>query len=108
MRDDIYPEKLEEALLAKAASIDMDPSIAYDKAPLEFCICFNNVAINGSAAQEEWICEWSFGDNLKERGWTAFSLFPGTPSRSSQESHPSKIYSSSNVPQTRWRAFNEG
>lgn len=75
MRDDIYPERLAEVLKAKGASIDMDPSVAYDKAPLEFCICFSNDAINGSAAQEEWTCEWSFGDNLQERGWSASHYF---------------------------------
>jgi hypothetical protein len=75
MRDDVYPERLGELLKEKAASIDMDPSVAYDKAPLQFCVCFNNSAVNGSAAKEEWTCEWSFGDTLKESGWTASHYF---------------------------------
>ena len=75
MKDDIYPDRLANLLEAKAASIDMDPSVAYDKAPLQFCVCFNNEAVNGSAAREEWTCQWSFGDALKESGWTASHYF---------------------------------
>ena len=75
MRDDIYPARLGKLLQEKAASIDMDPSVAYDKAPLQFSVCFNNDAVNGSAAKEEWTCEWSFGDSLKESGWTVSHYF---------------------------------
>jgi len=75
MKDDVYPERLEEKLLKKTATIVMEPLIAYDKAPLEFCICFHSDAIDDAAAKEEWTCEWSFGDKLSETGWTASHYF---------------------------------
>jgi len=75
MGDDVYPERLAEVLHSKGASLEMDPSVAYDKAPLEFSVCFENKEVNGAAALEEWTCEWSFGDTLKERGWTASHYF---------------------------------
>jgi hypothetical protein len=75
MKDDVYPERLAHVLQGKAASIDMDPAYAYDKAPLQFCVCFNNDAVNESAAREEWTCEWSFGDGLKESGWVVSHYF---------------------------------
>jgi hypothetical protein len=77
MRDDVYPERLEQALRAdpQEASVDMDPAVAYDGAPLEFCVCFENTAINTSAAREEWTCDWDFGDGLKEKGWNVSHYF---------------------------------
>lgn len=75
MQEDVYPIRIAEALLAKGASIDMDPDVAYDKAPLEFCICFNNFEIDNSAAREEWTCEWSFGDKLEGTGWNVCHYF---------------------------------
>jgi hypothetical protein len=77
MRDDIYPERLEEALRSNPqdASIDMDPTVAYEGAPLEFCICFENAAVNTAAAREEWTCNWDFGDSLKETGLNVSHYF---------------------------------
>lgn len=75
MKDDIYPERLEEVLLARAATIDMNPTVAYDKAPLEFCVSFRNDTVNEAVARQEWTCEWVFGDSMKERGWTASHYF---------------------------------
>ena len=75
MKQDIYPERLAEVLTAKAASIEIEPSVAYDKAPLKLCVCFHNDAINDATAREEWTCEWSFGDELKEKGWGASHYF---------------------------------
>jgi hypothetical protein len=45
MKDDVYAERLRDALQAKAATIVMQPALAYDRAPLEFCVCFNSDAI---------------------------------------------------------------
>lgn len=75
MEDDVYADRLGEVLVEKKAHINMDPSIAYDKAPLRFCICFNDQGVDDSAAKEEWTCEWSFGDNLTEKGWTVSHYF---------------------------------
>lgn len=75
MGDDVYPDRLTEVLGAKGASIDIDPSIAYDRAPLELCVCFDNKEVNESAARDEWTCEWSFGDKLQEKGWTVSHYF---------------------------------
>ena len=75
MQEDVYPNRIAESLLARAASIDMEPDVAYDKTPLEFCICFNNAEVNTSAAREEWTCEWSFGDKLEGMGWNVCHYF---------------------------------
>ena len=82
MKDDVYPERLEELLQKDGASIDVDPSIAYDRAPLELCVRFHNVAVNTAAAREEFTCYWDFGDGLKEKGWNVTHYFQlPTPSR---------------------------
>lgn len=75
MKDDVYPERLRQALVAKAATIVMKPALAYDRAPLEFCVCFNSDALEKAAAREEWTCQWGFGDNLSENGWSASHYF---------------------------------
>jgi hypothetical protein len=75
MKDDVYPERLRQALLAKSATIVMKPALAYDRAPLEFCVCFNSDAVEKAAAREAWCCQWSFGDNLSETGWSASHYF---------------------------------
>ena len=49
--------------------------MAYDRAPLEFCVCFNSHAIEKAAAREEWTCQWEFGDGLHEAGWNASHYF---------------------------------
>lgn len=82
MNQDVYPERLKEKLVAEAATIVMEPLVAYDKALLEFCVCFHSPAIDDAAAKEEWTCEWAFGDNLTETGWSASHYFQLTkPSR---------------------------
>lgn len=75
MKDDVYPERLRQALVAKSAIIEMKPALAYDRAPLEFCVCFNSDALEKAAAREAWTCQWSFGDNLSENGWSASHYF---------------------------------
>jgi|GEM_PF-2437883 len=75
MKDDVYPERLRQALVAKSATIVMKPALAYERAPLEFCVCFNSDALEKAAAREEWTCKWAFGDNLSESGWSASHYF---------------------------------
>jgi hypothetical protein len=76
MQDDVFPERLLEAVRNPGdISIEMDPSIAYEQAPLEFCVCFHKSALNTSAAREELGVEWNFGDGLKEKGWTVSHYF---------------------------------
>jgi hypothetical protein len=75
MQDDIFPERLVEALRHSDAFIEMDPSIAYEQAPLEFCASFRKAALNTAAAREEIDVVWDFGDGLKGKGWTVSHYF---------------------------------
>lgn len=75
MQDDIFPERLVEALRAQDAVILMDPSFAYERSPLEFCISFHKSALNTAAAREEIEVEWGFGDGLTGKGWTVSHYF---------------------------------
>src|SRR5207248_10151654 len=83
MKDDIYPGRLHDALVAnpQEASIGVDPSYAYDQAALEFCVGFNSQAVDDAAAREEWSCSWDFGDGLGESGWNVFHYFMLKPDR---------------------------
>ncbi|MCU1284072.1 MAG: hypothetical protein JWO13_422 [Acidobacteriales bacterium] len=77
MRDDIFPERLIEALAASPAqvSISIDPQVAYEQARLDFCVCFHAKALNAAAARDEWRCSWKFGDDLEEKGWSVSHYF---------------------------------
>ncbi|MGZ8842694.1 MAG: hypothetical protein ACXW18_03470, partial [Pyrinomonadaceae bacterium] len=77
MKDDVYPERLQQALHAtpQEVSIDTDPSYAYESAALTLCVCFHSAAVNSAAAREEWSCFWEFGDGLRETGWNVSHYF---------------------------------
>jgi hypothetical protein len=76
MQDDVFPERLLETLQnGSGVSIEMDPSIAYERSPLEFYVYFHKSALNTSAAREEISVRWDFGDGLKEKGWTVSHYF---------------------------------
>jgi hypothetical protein len=75
MQDDIFPERLVEALRAQDAVILMDPSLAYERSPLEFCVSFHKSALNTAAAREEIEVEWDFGDGLTGKGGTVSHYF---------------------------------
>ncbi len=75
MQDDIFPERLVEALRDQDAVILMDPSFAYERSPLEFCASFHQSALNTAAAREEIEVEWDFGDGLTGKGWTVSHYF---------------------------------
>ena len=79
MKDDVYPVRLREALEERSATIVMKAMRAYHRAPLEFCVCFKNPALENSAAREEWTCEWDFGDKLTEKGWSVSHYFQLEP-----------------------------
>lgn len=91
MKDDVYPDRLRKALEARSATIVMKPSQAYDKAPLEFAVCFNGDALEKAAAREEWTCQWAFGDNLNESGWSASHYFLLPPRRLFRKALPGKF-----------------
>jgi hypothetical protein len=77
MKEDLYPERLHEALTASPAeaSISMEPAIAYEEEPLDFSVRFSNTAINTARAREEWVCSWAFGDGLHNEGWLVSHYF---------------------------------
>lgn len=76
MQDDVFPERLLDALRSPGeVSIGMDPSVAYERSPLEFYVFFQKSALNTSAAREELRVLWDFGDNLKEGGWNVSHYF---------------------------------
>jgi hypothetical protein len=77
MKDDLYPERLREALIAHPiqASIEMEPATAYEEEPLEFSVRFTDHFINTSSARQEWVCTWAFGDGLQAQGWLVSHYF---------------------------------
>lgn len=77
MKEDLYPERLYEALTAEPveASIKMEPALAYEEEPLDFSVSFSNVAINNAVARQEWTCNWTFGDRLQSQGWLVSHYF---------------------------------
>lgn len=80
MEDDVYPERLLDTLRNPGgASIEMDPSVAYERSPLEFYVFFHKSALNTSVAREEISVHWDFGDGLKEKGWTVSHYFQLRP-----------------------------
>jgi hypothetical protein len=77
MKQDVYPERLNDALTASPieAFINMEPAIAYEEEPLEFSVHFSNNAINTAGAREEWVCNWVFGERLHSQGWLVSHYF---------------------------------
>jgi hypothetical protein len=76
MRDDVFPERIVEVLrLPDEACINVDPAIAYERAPLELSICFQRPALNTAAAREQIGVDWDFGDGLKGKGWSVCHYF---------------------------------
>jgi len=69
MKDDIYPERIRQALDAGEAFIQMDPAVAYSDSPLTFRLSFRNKGVDQASAREEWTCNWNFGDGLTATGW---------------------------------------
>ena len=83
MKGDVYPERLQEALMAQPseASIAMDPPVAYEGQPLTLRVRFHGHALDTAAARDEFHCEWDFGDGLTESGWSAAHYFLLAPQR---------------------------
>src|SRR5205085_1118386 len=80
MRDDVFPERILEVLCVSGqACIDVDPPIAYERAPLEISVCFEKPAINTAAAREQIGVDWDFGDGLKGKGWSVCHYFQVKP-----------------------------
>jgi hypothetical protein len=75
MKGDVYPERIQEKLMEGSASITVEPLIAFDKAPLEFCVTFHSEEIDEAAAKEQWRCDWDFGDKLSGSDWNASHYF---------------------------------
>jgi hypothetical protein len=98
MKDDLYPERLREALTGDSvgASTEMEPATAYEEEPLEFRICFANHLINTSSARQEWVCMWAFGDGLQAQGWLVshYFLLPKRPLFRRRQPHTFEITAS--------------
>jgi hypothetical protein len=75
MKDDVYSQRLGEVLAKKLAGIVMKPMRAYHRSPLEFAVCFQSDALEKAAAREEWTCQWAFGDEMTECGWSVSHYF---------------------------------
>ena len=75
--EEIYSDDLKKALTANPpeAGISVDPDIAFERAPLTFCVEFYDQFINDAAARQDWTCEWDFGDKLRAKGWTVSHYF---------------------------------
>jgi hypothetical protein len=78
MVDNVYPEDLKEALEAvpQAASIEMDRAVARQNEPLELYVHFHNPAFDHAPARDEWVCNWTFHNNLYEKWWSVWHYFP--------------------------------
>ena len=85
--EEIYSDDLKKALTADPpeATIGVEPDIAYERAPLTFCVEFYDQFVNGAAARNDWTCEWDFDDNLDGKGWTCL-LYTSPSPRDRQKS----------------------
>jgi len=75
MKDDVYSRRVGEVLAKGLASIVVKPMRAYHRAPLELCVCFQSDALENAAAREDWTCQWAFGDDMNETGWSVSHYF---------------------------------
>jgi hypothetical protein len=82
MEDDIYPERIIEAVQAsmkdeqsREVTIQIDPPYVYERAPVEFGIRFYSPAIDTCAAREEFVVEWDYNDGHRGEGWLASHYF---------------------------------
>ena len=75
MKDDVYSQRVGEVLVKRLASIVVKPMRAYHRAPLELCVCFQSDALEKAAAREDWTCQWAFGDQMSETGWSVSHYF---------------------------------
>lgn len=75
MKDDVYSARVGEVLVKKLASINVKPMRAYHRGPLELAVAFQSDALENAAAREEWTCQWAFGDQMNETGWSVSHYF---------------------------------
>jgi hypothetical protein len=82
MEDDVYPERIIEAIQASAGDaesrqvdIQIDPAYVYERAPVEFSIRFYSSTLDTSAARDQFVVEWNFEDEHRGEGWVASHYF---------------------------------
>jgi hypothetical protein len=82
MEDDIYPERIVEAVLnsakeggANEIQIQVDPAFVYESAPVEFSLRFYSSTLDTCAAREEFVVEWEYDDGHKGEGWLVSHYF---------------------------------
>ena len=75
MKDDVYSKRVGEVLVKRLASIVVKPMRAYHRAPLDLCVCFQSDDLEKGAAREDWTCQWVFGDDMGETGWSVSHYF---------------------------------
>jgi hypothetical protein len=75
MKDDVYSKRVGEVLVKRLASIVVKPMRAYHRAPLDLCVCFQSDDLEKGSAREDWTCQWVFGDDMSESGWSVSHYF---------------------------------
>jgi len=98
MKDDVYPERLLELLkVPTEVFIEMDPPIAYERAPLEFAVRFRKPVFDTAAARDELSVEWDFGDGLTGKGWVVSHYFQFKKKQDTYEVQARIYYSTGDV-----------
>jgi hypothetical protein len=82
MRDDIYPERIKDAIRESATSsmkgeldIEFDPQVVYENAPVDLSVRCYDPVLETSAAREEFVVRWDFDDGLHGEGWSTSHYF---------------------------------
>lgn len=75
MKEGIYTSDVLEAIRNDGIFMDVMPQLLRPFEPARFSIRFLQPDIDGSAARDEFQCEWSFDERYEERGWDTTHYF---------------------------------
>ncbi|HMH12446.1 MAG TPA: hypothetical protein VK578_05005 [Edaphobacter sp.] len=82
MEDDIYPDRIAEAVQSSAegdqaqqVSIRVDPAWVYERASVEFRLRFFSQELDTCAARDEFFVAWNYDDGHEGEGWIASHYF---------------------------------
>jgi hypothetical protein len=84
MREDLYPEDVERAIVEERVRVVAQPPDPRPHQAVELSALFSEDRINASGARDEYVCEWSFDHadssgrpaSWLETGWTVHHFFP--------------------------------